>query len=301
MIKRSVLLPKDVTKTISETKNISMLPGKLQAQEVVTLRDLRLPEFDKNRRISQQKALVFDNDHVRYNVILGTNFLSKTGIKLNYSEGKMEWFDCSLPLRPPGGLDSKDSDAMEDMFFIQAEDELFSKDWLSCCATNILDAKYEWTDVAEVVDKQTHLNSHQKKGLLQVSQDNSKIFDGTLGLYPHRKYPLPIILDILRKRSGYEFYTKLDVSMQYYTIELDEESQDLCTIITPFSKYKYARLPMGLKCSLDIAQSIMESVLSGIEDADVYTHDIGVFSQDWDHHIKLLATILTRLREWVYY
>eukprot|EP00804_Cyclotella_cryptica_P012410 CCRYP_010846-RA/>CCRYP_010846-RA protein AED:0.32 eAED:0.08 QI:0/-1/0/1/-1/0/1/0/210 len=41
----------------------------------------------------------------------------------------------------------------------------------------------------------------------------------------------------------------------------------------------------------------MESVLSGIEDADVYIDDIGVFSHDWEHHIKLLATILRRLQE----
>eukprot|EP00804_Cyclotella_cryptica_P016884 CCRYP_001852-RA/>CCRYP_001852-RA protein AED:0.35 eAED:0.35 QI:0/0/0/1/0/0/2/0/383 len=195
LIKRSALPPKVVTKEISDTKNISMLVGKLQAQEVVTLRDLRLPEFDKNRRISQQKALVFDNDQVRYDVILGTNFLSKAGIKLNYSEGKMEWFDCSLPLRPPGGLDSKDFDAMEDMFFIQAEDELFGEDWLSCYATDILDSKYEWTDVADVVDKQTHLNIHQKKDLLQVLQDNGKMFDGTLGLYPHRKVHIELLPD----------------------------------------------------------------------------------------------------------
>jgi hypothetical protein len=79
------------------------------------MRDLRLPEFDKNRRINQQKDLVFDNDNVKYDIILGTNFLSKTGIKLNYSEGNMEWFDCSIPLHPPGGLDSKEFDPMEDM------------------------------------------------------------------------------------------------------------------------------------------------------------------------------------------
>jgi hypothetical protein len=85
--------------------------------------------------------------------------------------------------------------------------------------------------------------------------------------------------------------------MQYYTFELDKESQDLCTIITLFGKYKYLRLLMGLKCSPEIAQAAMENVLSDIEDANVHIHDVGAFSSDWDHHINLLATILCGLRE----
>ncbi|KAL7480725.1 hypothetical protein ACHAW6_006393 [Cyclotella cf. meneghiniana] len=93
------------------------------------------------------------------------------------------------------------------------------------------------------------------------------------------------------------FFMKLNICLQHYTFELDEYSQYLCNIITLFEKYKYLRLQMGLKCSHDIAQSIMESVLAYIDDADVYVDDIGVFSHTWDFPIKLLCKILCHLSE----
>ncbi len=57
-------------------------------------------------------------------------------------------------------------DTMEDMFYIQVKDKIFGEDWLEYCAAEILDAKYEKIDVAEVVKSLTHLNTHQKADLL---------------------------------------------------------------------------------------------------------------------------------------
>ena len=58
-------------------------------------------------------------------------------------------------------------------------------------------------------------------------------------LIKRKVYPLPIITDILCKHSGYEYFTKLDITMQYYTFELNEESKNVCTIVTPFGNYRY--------------------------------------------------------------
>jgi hypothetical protein len=106
---------------------------------------------------------VHDNDACTYDIILGTQFLSKTGIKLDYANEQMEWFDTTLPLKPTGvGLKAEDFDAMVDSFHIQVENELFGEDWLQNFAVAMLDAKYEYTDVRQVIDQLSHLKNTRK-------------------------------------------------------------------------------------------------------------------------------------------
>jgi hypothetical protein len=83
----------------------------------------------------------------------------------------------------------------------------------------------------------------------------------------------------LRKGEGSDFLRKVNISMQYYAFELDDESKEPCTIITPFGKYKYNRLPMGLKYSPDIDQEVMENIFRHAKDADIYIDDVGAFSK----------------------
>ena len=46
---------------------------------------------------------------------------------------------------------------------------------------------------------------------------------------------------------------------------MDEESKKLCTITTPFGKYQYNRVPMGIKVSPDFAQSMIKRILDGLD------------------------------------
>ncbi len=76
---------------------------------------------------------------------------------------------------------------MEHMFHIQVKANIFGEDWLKSFASEILDAKYEKTDVVEVMKGLTHVNACQKADLLWVLHENKKMFDETLDIYPHKK------------------------------------------------------------------------------------------------------------------
>lgn len=80
-----------------------------------------------------------------------------------------------------------------------------------------------------------------------------------------------------------------DISMCYYTFELEEDSQELCTINTPFGKFTYQRLTMGLSCSPDHCQEIMEEIFNDIEECDVFIDDIDNFSNNWEQHLRYVS------------
>jgi hypothetical protein len=122
-----------------DNKLVRTLAGHLEMQKVFTMQDKRLAKFDKNRPINQQKILVFDNNNVKYNITLGTNLLSKTGFKSNYSEGtwnglitpshfvhmevwiqtnSMLWNACLISKSKTNSLVKIDSSALQQRFWM---------------------------------------------------------------------------------------------------------------------------------------------------------------------------------------
>ena len=65
-------------------------------------------------------------------------------------------------------------------------------------------------------------------------------------------YPIPHIQDMLLNLEGFRYATSLDLNMGYYHLELSPKLRKLCTIVLPFGKFEYQRIPMGLCNSPDI-------------------------------------------------
>jgi hypothetical protein len=63
---------------------------------------------------------------------------------------------------------------------------------------------------------------------------------------------IPKISTVLQEIEGFSYATAPDLNMGYYTIKLDPDASKICTIILPWGKYSYKRLPMGIAGSPDI-------------------------------------------------
>jgi len=99
------------------------------------------------------------------------------------------------------------------------------------------------------------------------------------------------------KQKGYKYFTKIDLSMMLYCFELDEPSKELCTIVTPFGKFQYNRLPMGVKFSPDVAQSLIKKILTDL-DVEVYIDDIGIWTKgSFQEHLAIIDEVLNRLQK----
>ena len=103
---------------------------------------------------------------------------------------------------------------------------------------------------------------------------------------------MPKINDLLQKLEGFYLATLLDLNIGYYHIELTPEASKLCTIVLPWGKYEYLRLPMGLCNSPDIFQEKMSELMVGLEFARAYIDDLLVVSKgNFETHIQHLEQV----------
>ena len=85
--------------------------------------------------------------------------------------------------------------------------------------------------------------------------------------------------------------------MDYYTIRLDSDASKNCTIIFPWGKYSYNRLPMGIAGSPDIFQAKMSELMMALEYVKTYLDDcLIIYKSNLKDHLKKLRLVLIKLQ-----
>ncbi len=112
-----------------------------------------------------------------------------------------------------------------------------------------------------------------------------------------KPYPIPKISTTLQELEGSTYATTLDLNMANYTIRLDPTAAEMCTIIFPWGKYLYQRLPIGFAGSADIFQVEMGTVMAALEYIRAYTDNFLVITKSsHDYHLGKLEQVFIRLR-----
>ncbi len=115
----------------------------------------------------------------------------------------------------------------------------------------------------------------------------------------HRKKTLPVpkISTTLQELEGFTYARALDLNMGYYTIRLDPAASKMCTIIFPWGKYSYKRLPMGFGGSANIFQAQMLDLMASLEYVQAHIDDLFTITRGiLNDHLSKMETVLTRLR-----
>ena len=112
---------------------------------------------------------------------------------------------------------------------------------------------------------------------------------------PH--YPLKTLSDILPELSGARYFTKLDARSGYWTIKLDNDSSYLTTFNTPYGRYRFLRLPFGLKSAQDEFQRKIDYCYAGLRGVVAIVDDVLVYGKTRAEHDNNLKAALQHTRE----
>jgi hypothetical protein len=111
-----------------------------------------------------------------------------------------------------------------------------------------------------------------------------------------KPFPIPKISTVLQEIEGFSYATTLDLNMGYYTIRLNPDASKICTIIFPWGKYSYKRLPMGIGGSPDIFQGKMLEQMETLEFVRTYLDNLLCISNlSLKDHLEKLEEVLRRL------
>ena len=156
-----------------------------------------------------------------------------------------------------------------------------------------------------IIEKETHptdwvsalvVTEKRESGAVRVCLDPAALNKAL----KRSDYPLPTMDNVLRRLSKAKIFSACNVRHGYWHVKLDEASSLLTTFITHNGRYKWKRMPFGIKPASEIFQQKLDQIIEGLPGTARIADDILVWSdgeteeQALHNHDKNLEKLLQR-------
>ncbi|KAI3380790.1 hypothetical protein SNEBB_010510, partial [Seison nebaliae] len=131
----------------------------------------------------------------------------------------------------------------------------------------------------------------KRDGSVRITTDFSHLNQAV----QRERFELPSVDDTVAQLGRARFFTKLDANSGFFQCPLDAASAPLTTFITPFGRYQYRRLPMGITSAPEIFSRKMCEILEGLDGVKNIMDDFCVFGETQKQHDRRLHKVLQRL------
>ena len=111
-------------------------------------------------------------------------------------------------------------------------------------------------------------------------------------------YPIPTVEEVVSGMPGTKLFSVLDARSGFLQIKLDYESSLLTTFNTPSGRYRWLRLPFGIKSAPEIYQRVMDTMLEGIPGCRAIMDDILIAAKNPVEHDEILTQVIERAKSW---
>jgi len=112
-------------------------------------------------------------------------------------------------------------------------------------------------------------------------------------------YSSPTVLETVQTINAdkAKIFSKFDAKKGYHQCELDEESKDLTTFLTPFGRFRYERAPFGVNSIPEHYNRRMQEALENLPGVARVVDDILVYGATREEHDENVKKLLQRCQE----
>ena len=166
--------------------------------------------------------------------------------------------------------------------------ELFDKTLSDMESTKIITKVTEPTELVNPIATVT-----KQSGALRICLDPLELNKAIR----REHYSIPMRGEIVAKLHGSKYSSTLDSTSGFLQIPLDDPTSYVTNFATPSGRYRFLRLPFGIKSAPEVFRRTIVEMFHDIEGVETYIDDILIYAPTEEEHDRRLRAVLQRCRD----